>query len=124
VTIALCFNCGAKKLGSYSRCNACGMVPTTDDELAWSLGFSDHYLPADVLDLTSRHMLAGAPPPPLPPDAEAKILPSARMNRRVLRAIRGLMGEPSEPQSRVRGILLVAALAAFLGVIASRWLAR
>ena len=50
VTIALCFNCGAKKLGSYSRCNACGMVPTTDDELAWSLGFSDHYLPPDVSD--------------------------------------------------------------------------
>jgi hypothetical protein len=124
VTIALCFNCGAKKLGSYNRCSACEMVPTTDDEFAWSLGFSDHYLAADVLDLTSRRMLAGAPRPPLPPNAEAKILPSARMNRRVLQAIRGKTGEPSEPQSRVRGILLVAALAAFLWVFASRWLAR
>ena len=122
MTIALCFNCGAKKLGSYNRCSAFGMVPTTDDELAWSLGFSDHYLTADVLDLTSRRMLSGAPRPPLPPDVEAKILPSARRNRRVLQAIRGLMGEPSEAQSR--GVLLVAALAAFLWVIASRWFAR
>ena len=123
MTIALCFNCGAKKLGSYSRCVACDMVPTADDEFAWSLGFSDYYLPADVLDTTSRRMLDGAPRPPLPPDAEAKILPSARMNRRVLQAIRGKTGEPSEPQSRVRGIVLVAAFAAFLWVIASRWLA-
>ena len=28
---ALCFNCGAKKFGSYNRCSACDMVPTTGD---------------------------------------------------------------------------------------------
>ena len=70
---ALCFTCGAKKFDSYNRCSARDMVPTADDEFAWSLGFSDHYLPADVLDMTSRLVLAGGSRPPLPPDAEAKI---------------------------------------------------
>lgn len=121
MTIALCFNCGSKKFGSYNRCDACDMIPGTDDDFAWSLGFSDHYLPVEVLDMTSRHMLAGGRRPPVPSDALESILPAARMNRRMLQGLRSGPGEPPKAFSILRRIVVFVVVAALIWA-AFRWL--
>jgi len=60
------------KFGAYTRCKACNQYPQTDDEILYSLVFTDHFLTVEKLKEISQSMLDGAPRPSLPPDQEEK----------------------------------------------------
>ena len=59
MTIAICMSCGDKKFGAYGPCESCGFDPTTAEELALPLIFTDHYLSFDKLDEVGQLIKAG-----------------------------------------------------------------
>jgi hypothetical protein len=78
MTIAVCVGCGAKKFGAWTSCGACGLIPQTENDVAYSLALTDHYFTVDVLDRISADMQGGLPRPSLPPEQEAAFLAAAR----------------------------------------------
>src|SRR3954451_14423021 len=63
MTIAVCTRCGAKNVGAFTACRACGFDPETPEEMARSLLLSDHNLPRDQLEAVARKIRAGEPIP-------------------------------------------------------------
>jgi hypothetical protein len=61
MTIAICFACGEYKLSAFTPCPACGTEPQTDDDLAYSLALTDHYLTPEGLAQVQQQALAGEP---------------------------------------------------------------
>jgi hypothetical protein len=43
MTTAICFKCGETKFGAFTLCKACQSRPQSEDDLANSLGLSDHH---------------------------------------------------------------------------------
>ena len=43
MTTAVCYKCGALKFGAFTPCGKCQSAPSTEDELALSMGMTDHY---------------------------------------------------------------------------------
>jgi hypothetical protein len=78
MTIAVCVGCGAKKFGAWTTCRACGLLPHTEIDVAYSLVLTDHYFSREVLDQISSDMQRGLPRPSLPPEQEAAFLSQAR----------------------------------------------
>jgi hypothetical protein len=78
MTIAVCVGCGTKKIGAWTTCGACGLLPQTEVDVAYSLVLTDHYFSREVLDRISSDMLRGLPRPSLPPEQEAAFLSQAR----------------------------------------------
>jgi hypothetical protein len=78
MTIAVCFNCGAKKFGSLVECQSCNRAPATDLDAAWSLACSDHHFPIETLEQISADMHSGGPRPRLSEDTLQGLLPEAR----------------------------------------------
>jgi hypothetical protein len=78
MTIAVCFNCGALKFGSFNQCGECGRTPTTDVDAAWSLVCSDHHFTAETLKQISLDMQARGVRPKLDPETLKKVLPEVR----------------------------------------------
>ena len=62
MTLAICLQCGAEKLGALTLCSECGSVPSTADERARSLALSDHNLSADELRAIAAKIRAGESP--------------------------------------------------------------
>lgn len=56
VTQAICFKCGEVKHGAFTTCKACNTRPTSEQELALSLGLTDHYLSKQDLDSIGTHI--------------------------------------------------------------------
>ena len=61
MTVAVCFKCGAMKLGAFGECEKCLTKPETDDELATSFIFTDHFLEDELLEKISECIANGAP---------------------------------------------------------------
>ena len=61
MTVAICFACGEFKVGAFTTCPACGAEPKTDEELAHSLAFTDHYLTPEGLAQVQQQAAAGQP---------------------------------------------------------------
>jgi hypothetical protein len=66
MTIAVCVGCGAKKIGAWTTCRACGLLSQTEIDVAYSLVLTDHYFSREVLDQISSDMQRGLPRPSLP----------------------------------------------------------
>jgi hypothetical protein len=62
MTQAVCFKCGEIKWGALNRCGQCQATPKTDDELMWSLAFSDQYFERDRLQQIGKEIKAGRTP--------------------------------------------------------------
>ena len=78
MTIAVCVGCGTKKIGAWTTCSACGLLPQTEFDVAYSLVLTDHYFSREVLDQISSDMQRGLPRPSLPPEQEAAFLSQAK----------------------------------------------
>ena len=44
MTVAICLQCGARKIGALVRCLSCGYEPKDEEDKAKSVFLSDHYL--------------------------------------------------------------------------------
>lgn len=62
MTAAVCFKCGASKVGAFTPCSACGATPRLEGELEFSLALCEHLSSASQLihysnEITNRHRL-------------------------------------------------------------------
>jgi hypothetical protein len=78
MTIAVCVGCGTKKIGAWTTCGACGLLPQTEIDVAYSLVLTDHYFSREVLDQISSDMQRGLPRPSLRPEQETAFRTQAR----------------------------------------------
>jgi hypothetical protein len=97
MTIAVCVGCGTKKIGAWTTCGACGLLPQAKIDVAYSLVLTDHYFSREVLDQISSDMLRGLPRPSLPPEQEAALLSQAK------EFLQSPMGSLLTPASKGRG---------------------
>lgn len=97
MTIAVCVKCGNIKYGALVACEACGLTPSSEIDLAYSFVLTDHYLDVEKLHSISAHMMRGGPRPSLPPEQEEEFRAQARqhwkMAERYERGLRELLGE-------------------------------
>ena len=59
MTTAVCYKCGAIKLGCWTTCDRCRVSPSSEDELVVSMALSDHFLNSRALLRLSEHVAAG-----------------------------------------------------------------
>ncbi|MBU4400333.1 MAG: hypothetical protein KKE86_13490, partial [Planctomycetes bacterium] len=59
MTVAICINCGAKKVGSLTPCSACGFAPSTCEDQAKSIALSDNCMAAEELHVVGVKIKAG-----------------------------------------------------------------
>jgi hypothetical protein len=78
MTIAVCVSCGGMKFGSFVCCKSCGVTPSSERELAYSLALSDHYFDHETLKQISESMRSGKAHPTLPKEQEDVFLAHAR----------------------------------------------
>ena len=62
MTIAICFQCGAVKFGAFVPCDKCGATPRSEEDVALSMGMSDHYFDTETLEQMGRMVREGTPP--------------------------------------------------------------
>lgn len=77
MTVAVCFKCGEFKFGAFSPCQSCGVVPATEDDLAYSLAMTDHYFKEPTLKQMGDAIRNGTPPN-LDPTTKAKFIKEIR----------------------------------------------
>lgn len=77
MTLAVCFKCGQMKWGAFNHCGQCQARPRTDDELALSLAFTDHYFDRDTLQQIGSGIMSGSTPQ-LPDAWKAKLAPGVQ----------------------------------------------
>lgn len=78
LTVAVCVKCGSIKYGAFNPCQACGVRPKTETDIAYSLALTDHYFKVDVLHEISADMRSGASRPSLPKEQEDRFREAAR----------------------------------------------
>lgn len=59
MTTAVCFKCGAMKVGAFTTCEKCKAAPQTVDDLALSLAITDHYFDGENLNNISLDIKNG-----------------------------------------------------------------
>lgn len=62
MTVAICTNCGARKVGALTACHQCGFDPETAEDQAKALMLSDHNMTPEQLEMISQKIRAGEPP--------------------------------------------------------------
>lgn len=80
MTLAVCFICGASKIGAWTPCPVCGANPATDEEMATSLALTDHYLTPEGLAQVQQRIAAGQPLD-IPADFYAQLLQTIQAER-------------------------------------------
>lgn len=95
MTIAVCVFCGGMKFGSFVCCKSCGVTPSSEREIAYSLALSDHHFDHETLKQISEWMKDGKAHPTLPKEQEEAFLAAAR---EYLAGVGGtlLRGQPSK----------------------------
>ena len=78
MTQAICLQCGNLKHGAFNACGSCNFAPKTERDLAYSLGFSDHYLKEPQLRQIGEDIRAGLPPPRLSSEQEQQFRSTVR----------------------------------------------
>jgi hypothetical protein len=61
MTTAVCFKCGAFKVGAFCDCQSCGAWPQTEDQLALSLAMTDNYFDIPTLERMATDIRGGEP---------------------------------------------------------------
>jgi hypothetical protein len=69
MTTAVCFKCGAMKIGAFTPCKKCQAVPRTVDDLATAMAITDHYFNEETLKIISLDIKSDKP---VSLDAETK----------------------------------------------------
>ena len=59
MTLAICWKCGAQKVGALTWCSACNQLPTLPEDQAKSLLLSDHYRDAAELARLGEEIASG-----------------------------------------------------------------
>jgi hypothetical protein len=62
MTLAICWKCGAQKIGALTLCAHCGAIPASSDDKAISILLSDHYRTASDLDTLGKSIAVGEAP--------------------------------------------------------------
>jgi hypothetical protein len=62
MTVAICIHCGARKVGAFTPCAACGFDPDQPEDRAKALLLSDRHLTTEELDHVSSRIQGGTPP--------------------------------------------------------------
>jgi len=62
MTIAVCWRCGHFKHGALTPCEKCNALPRTDQDIALSIGLSDHYHSQPQLEVFSQEIVLGKKP--------------------------------------------------------------
>jgi hypothetical protein len=63
MTLAICWQCGARKVGALAACAACGALPVAASDKAKSLLLSDHYREPDELAKAGEQIAGGGSVP-------------------------------------------------------------
>ncbi len=106
MTTAVCYKCGAMKLGAWTPCEKCGSTPITEDDLVISMALSDHHLDMETLTRLGKHVAAGLP---------VEIDEPSRNN--ILRMLRSIPPEAT----KLAGTLGITGLATKPGSLRTRW---
>jgi hypothetical protein len=85
MTLAVCFNCGEEKFGSLVPCE-CGVQPTTENELAWSILLSEWHMSLDELRDVAQQLKLGKALPQLDPETIEALIPPANEREVMLNA--------------------------------------
>jgi hypothetical protein len=107
LTVAICVKCGARKHGSWTRCQACSHSPFGEDEVAWSVILSDHNLSDDQLQKVSKLIATTGKMPAIDPDFWNSEIASVRASAKSL----AKMGLLVAPEEITRKTLLVSSVA-------------
>jgi len=62
MTMAVCFKCGELKFGAFAPCQSCGVTPSSDDDLVFSIAMTDHYHSVADLKEMGQRIQDGHPP--------------------------------------------------------------
>jgi hypothetical protein len=106
MTQAVCFSCGEMKYGAFSRCESCGVEPTSDRELMLSLTLTDHYFDAPALQQLGRE-IKGGKTPQLSAEDERSLAAA-------LEQIKPMMGRRGEKPATRRAPWLLAGVASLI----------
>ena len=61
MTIALCYKCGSFKFGAFNRCEKCGALPESEDDVAVSFALTDQVCNKATLEQLGQHIAKGMP---------------------------------------------------------------
>jgi hypothetical protein len=95
MTHAVCVFCAGSKWGCWTRCGACGKAPFGEDDVAWSLILSDHFVDVDQLKKASEIMLRTGKMPKVDPAGIENAYSTVRSQARSLRKM-GLLPPEAE----------------------------
>lgn len=70
MTVAICWKCGAQKLGALTVCAGCGVVPESPRDKATSILLSDHYRSLGELETLAQGIARGEEPEVDPDELE------------------------------------------------------
>ena len=105
MTIAVCLNCGARKVGAFNPCAECDYEPTDSRDMAEHLLASDHYCSSEELARASAIVKNGTRPR-FPDEAVASVVSYMQTMR-----------SEEGPLRRLGGKLTVAAVVLGLGLL-------
>jgi AAA+ superfamily predicted ATPase len=84
MTHAICYKCGARKLGAFVACPECKVKPNTETSLVLSLAFTDHYFELDELEEIGITIRETGEPPLLEADSHEHILKQLHADASIL----------------------------------------
>ena len=90
MTTAVCYKCGAMKIGAWTPCEKCGSTPKTEEDLVLSMALSDHHLDTVTLNRLGQNIAHGLP---------VEVDEPSRNN--ILRMIRSLPPEATKLAGRI-----------------------
>jgi hypothetical protein len=100
MTAAVCFKCGALKMGAMLPCSRCSARPASDDELVLSVAMTDHHYSRSELERIGREVANGSVPA-LDPSFEKELRDGLREAKAMAP---GLAAAASGPRSGVKRI--------------------
>ena len=62
MTEAICISCGEVKRGAFNKCENCGAMPRSDDELMLSFALTSHHFSLETLQETGQDIKLGKLP--------------------------------------------------------------
>ncbi len=87
MTTAVCFKCGAFKIGAFVPCSKCGAAPLSEDDMVMSFVVTDHHFDLNALKEIGLRISRGDPPK-VDPKTRIDVLQMMRQTGSVFDAMR------------------------------------
>ncbi len=99
MTVAICYKCGAMKVGAFSVCKQCGAIPSSEDDYVVSLSMTDHYFDISTLEEIGRNIAIGKPPH-LDPESRRNMIQMIRSSGMLENAVKAEDISDSGPEEQ------------------------